>query len=387
VSEPVPSERLWNGPFLVCTLVNGLQGLAFNLFLHLPGFLEELGASAAGIGFLFSLGSLASILVRPAVGSLMDTRGRRGVVLAGNALNVASVGAYLTVGALGAWLVAVRVAHGLAEALLFTALFTLAADWAPARRRTQALALFGVSGMLPISLGGLLGDAILARAGYRELFATALAFAVLALAFSLGLRERPRDPGAASGLPHGFRATLVRADLLPLWWITTVFSAVIAAFFGFVKLFVEATGLGSVGLFFSSYTAVALALRIGFGWLPDRIGAKRVLFPALAALGVGCLLLAGAGSARDVAVAGALCGFGHGYTFPILFGILVGRAPEADRGSAMAIYTALFDVGMLVAAPTLGLVIDRFGFGEMFVAAAGILVAGALVYAIWDRRR
>jgi hypothetical protein len=48
----------------------------------------------------------------------------------------------------------------------------------PARRRTEGLALFGVSGMLPVSLGGWIGDALLPRHGFPALFALAAALAL-----------------------------------------------------------------------------------------------------------------------------------------------------------------------------------------------------------------
>jgi MFS family permease len=99
---------------------------------------------------------------------------------------------YLTVHQLGPWLYAVRIVHGIAEAMLFAALFTHAADLIPPARRTEGMALFGVSGLLPISLGGLLGDLILQRAGYAQLFETSTAFAAaLVLALPLGAAADP----------------------------------------------------------------------------------------------------------------------------------------------------------------------------------------------------
>ena len=154
-------DRLLSGPFVLVSLSNLFQGISFNLYLHFPGFLSELGAREAQIGLLFGLSSVASIAVRPKLGQVMDTRGRRGVILVGNALHVVSVALYLTVHTLGPWIYFVRILHGLAVAILFTALFTYAADCVPEKRRMQGLMLFGVSGMLPIALGGVIGDVLL----------------------------------------------------------------------------------------------------------------------------------------------------------------------------------------------------------------------------------
>lgn len=379
-------EPLLTRPFLLCAAANLFQGLAFNLYLHLPGFLHELGADEVAIGAITSVTAIASIAARPSVGRAMDARGRRRVVLTGGLVNVLACALYPSVDAIGPWVVAVRILHGLAEALLFTSLFTLAADWVPASRRTEGLALFGVSAMAPISLGGLLGDALLARLDYDALFGASVGFALVSLALSWPLRDRPRARAADEPPSRGFRATLREPDLAPLWLVGTVFSIVLSAVFVFIKTFVMETGIGSVGLFFSAYSLAALGLRLGFGWLPDRVGPKRVLFPALGALALGLFSIARADDARELAAAGVLAGLGHGMTFPILFGLVVSRARESDRGAALSIFTALFDMGVLVGGPAFGAAIRVAGYSAMFALAGGLLVLGALGFAWLDRR-
>ncbi len=381
----MPPDPLFTRPFLLCFSANLLQGIAFNLFLHFPGFLHQLGADDVGIGFVSSLTAVAAIALRPPIGRVMDRRGRRVVVLVGGALNSVVLALYLTVDAVGPWLYAVRIAHGLAEAMLFSSLFTYAADHVPAGRRTQGLALFGVSGMLPIALAGVLGDRVIAAAGYRPLFAVALGFALVSFVLSFPLPEAPRPP-AVAGEVRGLRAALGQADLAPLWMVGTVFSVVLTGFFIFMRRFVDETHVGSVGLFFSAYTVAALTLRVFFGWLPDRVGPKRVLGPALAALSAGLLWTAHATTAGDLVVAGVLCGIGHGFTFPILFGLVVTRAPESNRGMAMAVYTALFDIGVLLGGPALGALIERSGFPAMYTAAGVLMALGTAVFFAWDRR-
>lgn len=386
--DRMSGTSLFTRSFVFCALANLFQGLAFNLFLHFPGFLSELGAGEVQIGLIFGLTALVSIGLRPTVGVFMDTRGRRGVILFGNVLNVAVLGLYLTVVEISIWIYVVRVLHGFAEALLFTSLFTYAADQVPERRLTQGLALFGVTGMLPISLGGVLGDVVLAWSGYDALFLLSLAFAVVALAFALPLRDAPRPEHHDSGTEsRGFLAALGQPDLLPLWWIATIFAIALASIFTFLKTYVMETGIGSIGGFFTAYTAVALVFRVFLGWLPDRIGPKRALYPALAALAAGFLLLSRAETAAGVALAGVMCGVGHGSAFPIMFGLVVSRARVTERGSAMAIYTGLFDVGVLVGGPSLGLVISLWGYSSMFATAGALVAFGSTIFAWWDRRR
>jgi MFS family permease len=379
------SERLFTRPFLLVSVANFTSGMSYALFLHFSGYLAELGANDTQIGLIYGATALASIAMRPILGPVMDRHGRRPVIIFGGILNIAFILLYLTVSALGPWVYVVRIGHGVAEAMLFSALFTYAADVIPTSRRSQGIALFGVTGLLPIGVAGIIGDYVLSVAGFRELFLTAAGFAVLTLLFSLPLPER-RPELAPGERPRGFWRIVAQPDLLPIWWMIGSFSTVLTAYFVFIRRYVDDTGFGSVGLFFSMYVAVAILERIFLGWLPDRAGRKRVLYPSIVALIAGFFVLAGAGSWVGVAVAGALCGAGHGFIFPILTTLLVDRAPSTDRGSALSFFTAMLDVGTLTGGPILGAIIDTAGWSAMYVTAGVALGVATIVFARWDRR-
>ncbi len=375
--------RLITPAFILAALSNFSFGLSFSLYLHLPGFVKVLGGSEVQIGILFGVTAATAIAVRPVMGRLMDGRGIRLVIVGGGALNALVCGLYLTVADLGPWLYLVRILHGVGEASLFASLFVYAAEIVPPARRIEGIALFGVSAMLPLGLSGLLGDLLLGHSGYSLLFAASLGFALVSLALSLPLREPAREPGPP---PRGIFAALRQRDLVPLWLCGTLFATAMAAHFTFLKTFVVASGTGSVGLFFTAYSAAAIVLRVGFGRLPERVGPRRVLLPALGSMVAGQCVLALAGSAPAVAVAGVLCGMGHGFAFPILVAMVVTRARPSERGAALAICTALFDAGILAGGPLLGGVIDLAGYTAMFFTAAGLAAAAAAVLVAWDRR-
>ena len=381
----MPAERLLTRPFLLCAFANTLQSLAFNLYLHLPGFLHDLGAGEVQIGMIVAATSVASIAARPPLGRAIDRFGRHRPILLAGVANVGICLLYLTLDSLGPWTYAVRILHGLSEAVLFAGLFTVAADWVPASRRTEGLALYSASSMLPISLGGLLGDAILARASYDALFVASSCFAALSFLMTIPLEEFPRvhredDP------PSGISHVLVQRDLVPLWFLGTVFGLVLTGIFVFVKRFVMETEVATVGTFFSAYTGAAITVRLAGGRLPDRVGPKRVLLPALATLVAGFVCLAAAETAREVLAAGVLCGLGHGFVYPTLSSLVVARASESGRGAAISIHTSLPDVGGLLGAPLLGWLIEVRGFSVMFAAAGAMLALGSLLFVSWDRR-
>ncbi|HJL45784.1 MAG TPA: MFS transporter, partial [Polyangiaceae bacterium LLY-WYZ-15_(1-7)] len=382
VATGAPS-RIWTGPFLLAWAASFVSTLAIHSYVHLPGLLEEWGASEALIGAAISTTSLTALLARPLVGRFMDERGRRGVALVGGVVHVAACALYPTIGGVGVWLFVVRGVHGLATAMLFSVFFTMAADLVPEARRTEGMALFGVSGMLPISLGPLLGDVVLRHADFQALFLILLALAGVGFLASLSLPET--RPKVQARPPGGMKKALLQPSLRPLWFVGVVFAVALTAYFVFLKTFVKAAGIGEISSFFTPYAVTAVLLRVFLGWVPDRIGVKRALFPALGLLGLGLVGLAFATEAWHVALIGVVCGMGHGYVFPILSSLIVTRAPAEDRGAAVTLFTALFDVGILLGGPLLGGVADWMGHRAMFVVAAALTALGLAVFARWDR--
>jgi len=378
--------RLLTLPFVLAALVNLLQGLSFFMFIHLPRFLTDLGADEVAIGLIVAVAAVASILMRPGVGHALDRHGRRPAILVGGVLNLVAVPLYFTVTTVGPWLVAVRVLHGIAAAITFTAISTYGADQVPEERRTQGLSLYAASSMLPAAVGGWVGDVVLAAGGFRGVLFAALGFAGAALLLSIRLPEQ-RPAHRAGSLPAQkgtFRRVLTQRNLLPLWLITFWICVALAAYSTFMRTYVDETGVGSVGVFFATYASTAVAIRLFAGGLPDRVGRARVVYPALGALSAGFLALALGSSMASTVAAGVLVGGGLGYAYPILFSSVVERSSVEERGSAMAAFTVFLDAGSLVGSPLLGWVILHFGYTAMFTTAAAAVIVPSIVYAVWD---
>ncbi|MDQ3036178.1 MAG: MFS transporter [Myxococcota bacterium] len=390
-SSRTRAPTLWSGPFVIASVANLLTGMGVMLMLHLPGLLERWGESKTTIGVFVAAMAVGSIAVRPFAGLVMDGgRGRRPVILVAGVAHVVACAGYLAVSDAGPLLLGVRVLHGLAGGALFASLFTTAADLVPAQRRTEGLALFGVSGMLPVALGGVVGDLVLAHADYRELFLVCVGCTSAALLVALALPETgaPRGPDAvrANALRgRGFFAVAAQRDLLPIWVVGIAFAGALGTAYAFLKPFVLSEHVGSVGLFYGWYAAMAIALRLTLGWLPDRLGPKRVLAPSLLAISVALAALSLARTPLAIGAAGALAGLGHGFAFPILTGLTAGRSRDEERGSALSLFTAVFDVGLL-AGPSFGMLAEATSLRTMFLVAAAVPLLGGAVFYVWEAR-
>jgi MFS family permease len=381
-----PDRRLFTRPFVLAALANAMLSLSAFLFIHLPGYLQELGAGEAEIGRIMAAQALGAILAWPLVGRVMDLHSRRVVMLGGVLLFLAAMGLYLVIDEIGPSVYGVRLLDGAASAMWYTALFTYAADLVPAARRTEGLAIFGASGLIPIGLGAHAGDVILAHATYQALFIGAGGFAAAGLLCCLPLQD-VKMSGARGEAPRHVLATAAQRNLLPVWGAAIAFFVASLALVSFMKTFVLEANVGSVGAFFGAYAVVAVSLRLFLGWLPDRLGAHVMLGLAMTCYALGLVVLSRSQTAAHIVTAGLLCGAGHGYAFPVLFSLVVTRARPQERGAATAFFTTLNWFGFLVAGPPLGAIIERSGYDAFFATLAMLLAFGLTLFYGLDRRR
>jgi len=309
------------------------------------------------------------------------------VILGGVALFVVAVGLYLSVSTLGPRIYAVRLIDGAAWTMWYTALFTYAADLVPERRRAEGLAMFGVSGLIPLGLGAFSGDVILASAGFREVFIGALVLAVLGLVCCLPLRDVPLVHTEQTVRPRSLLRTALDRNLRSVWLAAFTFFVGVVVVFTFVKTFVVATGIGSMGRFFGAYATTAVLLRVFLGWLPDWLGARRMVGIAMSCYARGFIALALADTAIDVLVAGLLLGAGHGYAFPVLLSLVVARSRTQERGAATAFFMALDWLSLLLAGPMVGYAIERMGYEHSFLGVGLTVAMGTAVFYALDSPR
>jgi predicted MFS family arabinose efflux permease len=360
-----------------------LQEASFMLLIHAPGYFESLGTTESAIGILYAGGAVLALVFRPTLGRILDLTHRRTVLLATGILNATVVLLLALTTVWGPWLWGLFLAQRVLQIALFTTMLTYGADSIPVEHRTQGLALFGLSGLLPIAVGGVIGDLVIDTWGYPALFLTA---ATASLGSWVLVWRLPLLPILGHRPRRGFWHALAQRNLLPLWLATLALSIGMETIFTFTRTFVADRGVGSTGLFFGVYGLTAASTRILGGRHYDRVPHRPLVAGALLAYSAGLVLLGVAGSAPMVALAGFAAGMSHGAIFPILTSEVVSRARTAERGSAMAIFTSIFDIALLLAAPGVGFLIDGFDYRLAFGAVSIVLVAGAVLYTWWDHR-
>ena len=144
-----------------------------------------------------------------------------------------------------------------------------------------------------------------------------------------------------------------------------------AVFTAFLPEHARDVGLGGSGSLFAAYSVVCLLLRFaGARWL-ERLGVRRsvsIAFAALAAALGGLALFPDAGA---LWIAAGLIGVASAFLYPSLMALTVNRADERERPMAISSFTMFFEVGNISGGVVFGLIAElaskRAAFGSAVV--------------------
>lgn len=361
----------------------------------LPIRLDWLGATRTEIGVALALVALGGLLSRPAVGWALDAVGRKAVINVGIFCSVVGITVLGFVEAIGPLLYATQVFWGIGVGAFFTGIFTFAADHIPESRRTQGMAIFGVFGLIPLGLYGIVETLDINAESLHRVFWVVAALVATSFVFLSTVPELPRlatnatrtdEPEALGARLTQVRRGLLTPSLMPVWLADILFGMMFAVFLAFAAVTATREGMESPGHIWLAYAALALGVRtIGSG-LMYRVGAERIVVPALGLYVIAMGLMAFAHTSWMFVLAGAFAGAAHGYCFPILASLVVTRSNDAVRGIGFAFYTGLWDFCLFAMRPLCGWVADQWGDRAMYSGVA-IAVGIGMVALVWLERR
>lgn len=328
----------------------------------LPIFMRTaLSASDVSIGFVMGCYAVTTLAGRPAGGLWGDRSGFRAPAATGAVLIAAGTAAYSLWPSI-AWLFACRLVVGLGEGLSQASCIAWAIALAPAKNRAALLSYAGVSGWGGVALGAVVGDRFASHPGTTFVagaFAPLLGLLIIAAVPTARKVTSPRAP------LHRVAGILLRPGAAYAL-VTVGYAAVIT----FGSLLMQQRG-ATPALLLDAFIGGIIAFRLVAAHLPARLGPTRTV-AVCATTQAACFLLLGAFSAHPlvVAVSGFVGGMAFGLSFPSLALYAIERVSDGDRGLAIGVVSAFFDVGMAVAGAVLGWIAARGGYGAAFVCSA-----------------
>jgi MFS family permease len=348
----------------------------YYLLPTLPLYVQDLGGSAYEVGLIVGVFSLASLLVRPFLGALMDQAGRRGFLLAGAGIYVVASLGYLLIQSLPALLLW-RMFHAIGLATFSTAATSLAGDLAPARRRGATVAVFGLAQAGALTVGPGLGQAIRSAFGYTGLFFATTCTALAALVCALRLPGDPSPRVSAWEIPARWPRQWTWRGGAPVPVAGQLAASIpYGIIVSFLAVVARERGMNVVGTFFALLALSSLGVRLVAGKAYDTWGARVVLAPAFVALAAAMALLAVAGGPGLILLAAVLAGLGIGSTHTTLMARVVDRSARENRASSVAGFITCWELGVGGGSILMGRLAETAGFYVMFMVAASLPLLG-----------
>ena len=332
-----------------------------------PHIRHDLGGSDQTVGFVIGTFSFVALASRFFSGPLADRRGRKTALLTGLfSCALAGIAYLLPLGMAGPYLA--RALQGLGEACLYTGAAAWVVELGGIHRSAQSLGYLSSAIWGGISCGPVIGHWLgsFEHAALSQVIAALVAFVVLTripeeYEPATHRRRRRWIPGyiVAPGIAIGF---------------VNVHYPVIT---GFLILSLAKHG-NSGPAAFSVYALSILLSRFFLGGLPDRVQPSITFYCGIAGMALGLSVIAVGPSPAVAIAAAAMLGFGFSFPWSSIASIVLKQTPANERGSAVGILTAFYDLFVGISSFAAGSIANRFGYSAAFLMATLSLVAAAV---------
>ncbi len=374
-------------------------GLAFASYLGsymripvVPLFAVSLGATTTQVGLINAAFLLMSGLLSFPLGLLSDRWGRKGLIITGLLISMAT--SWMLFFSRTPWqLLWIYLLFGSGLAAIGPTLMSYAADISPPSHLGRSYGWYTTAIYSGMSLGPAIGGAIAHWLGFRPLFLIAGAFILLLTGLALWLlpsagksshcrAARPKTP-----VPR--RSVLTNVPLLGCWLATLGGCFAQGMFVTFGPLHGQNQGLnpGQIGLLFTALAMCNALSRLPLGRLTDTVAHRG----RLAALGFAgfAVSLAAFGFCRTLATmlaATVALGSFMALAFTPLGALIAETVRPESRGLAMGGYNTCIYLGMMLSSGLMGGVIGRLGFawGFLLTGLLSLLVTGIFYLLLKD---
>lgn len=346
--------------------------------------LSRMGMSAAFMGLVSGAYGLTQTVLRIPLGMAADRIGRqRPFIVLGCMLTAFASAGMLLFYSPGGFLI-FRGLAGVASAswVSFTVLFSGYFRTEEGPRRISQL---NIANMLGRLAGFLIIILLVPALGVKSAFTFSLAAGVIALLFSLGLKETPTG---RQGISLREMARVSKDPYLRTCSIIGILAQAVAfsTYYGFTVNIAKSLHADSTALSWLSIALLVPTLLLNFllsFFLLKRFSAKKLVTWGFMAGALYSLLVPLATSITQLYLLQVLASLSSTLTFAVLLGQSVRDIKKERRAVAMGFFQAVYGIGMTIGPMVMGVLVDQAGLKTAFFFMAALSAAsGALAWLV-----
>jgi MFS family permease len=357
---------------VLVAVASGGLGLLVQLFL------KERGATTFLISVASSLGSVGVLVGSYFWGRVSDRAGRRGFLILSCVGVAGAISVLIPLPGNGV-IVATSFARAFMDIGFASMSLAMISAASTATTRARGMSYNSSARSLGFALGALGAGVLLEKLGYRNGF---LAMALLPMVgAALLLLRLPREPKPVAHPRQLAWRALREAGLTRLYVGTILRQFGTNGAFALLYVYMDELGISPImmGSVSSLNTLTQVLALVGFGWVADRVGRRRVF---LLGFGLSALLPCLLAVSGNVAMM-ALCYIVLGLAFSSLYigstAHIGDRVPIERQGTMLGLFEMARGFGGLLGPLLAGAVVPLAGFRGMFLTMAGVSGAGFLL--------
>lgn len=371
-------------PLIAAIAAISIVGVGLSMTIPLIAVrMEAAGYSASANGWGVAMSGLATILVSPAIPTLVRVLGVRRLMLGALALGIASLAGLAFVDNI-LWWYPIRFGLGASLTLFFVVSEYAVNALAPETKRGLWIGIYSTS----LYLGFALGPAIIGLVGTDGRIGFYAAMALFVLGGAPIIAAGGQIPTFSD---HARRPPLAMIGRAPLVMLASLlFGALETGAMGLLPVHALRNGYdAATGALFVSFVAFGNVLfQLPLGLLSDRVDRQKLIL-AIAIFGLVGALAATLLTQHYIVFCALLFVWGGivGGLYMVGLAMLGARYTGADLASANTAYVMLYATGMMIGPPILGTTLDASPNYGLFGGVVGLFAAYLAIYAFSVARR
>lgn len=364
-------EKLWTKDFISITAINFFLMLTFYLLMVTISVFaaEQFGANESNAGLASSIFVIGALFGRVFGGKLINTIGRKKILLLGIFIMILSSIIYFIPGNLSL-LMANRVLHGFGFGVAGTATGTIVAQVIPNSRKGEGIGYFALSMTLATAIGPFIGIYILDHFQFNAIFVFCIICIAVSLVLSILIKvQEIQLTEEQLNEMKGFKlSNFIERKSVPITLVASVTAFCYSGVLSFLTFYAKENHVTeAAGFFFVVYAAAVLITRPFTGRQFDLKGPNFVMYPAIIGLLVALFILSQSDTGLVLLIAGAFLGFGYATYMSSSQAVAISSAPAHRVGLATSTFFILTDIGLGVGPFIQGLFVPFVGYSGLYM--------------------